>query len=157
MLPLLLDFVTRLYSLTGHPPIKKWLKQHTRTSMRYYTSTPPSQTPSFNSRDTDWVTTYLCKADSSGVLDKTCAPLREIENEARFYNGDYVSYLNSFAHIMWAIPDDREIICSWLPYAYAQALRLLDRSETNAMIWGKYPGKIFADAQKTLGAIETCE
>jgi len=157
MLSLILDFTTRLHALTSSPEIETWLSKHLQKSLRNYMGVAKGGMPDYSQRDRQWVTTYLCDVDSGGLLDSTCVPDRTVENQARFYNGDDMSYLSSFSFLFWRLRKSRPSICSWLPYNYENALRLLDRSESNAMIWGKLPGKIFADAQKTVGVIEACE
>jgi len=125
--------------------------------MRHYMGVSHPDKPDFGARDYAWTTTYICPVTEKGIVDSKCEKATDVENQGRFYNGDYVSYLNTFGRLLWALPEDPLNICGWLPDTYARALRLLDREETNAMVWGKYPGKIFADAQSTLGAIEACE
>ena len=165
MLPVFIEWVARLYHLTGHEPAKKWLMQFGALAPRLFTAVDGKGHPDFGARDRDaaedalngWRTIYMCKATDKGIADETCRKVTDVENEGRFYNGGYVAFLNAFGLVLGVDPSDPLKICDWLPDAYAASLALLTVYETNDYIWGKAPGQAFGMSQGALGAMEHCE
>jgi hypothetical protein len=164
MLPVWIEWVERIAVMYAHRPARDWLLDFVKMSARRHTVVDDSgrpdisraQTSSGDDGENGWRTVYQCRADAHGIQDATCRKLTSIENQAYFYPNGLIAYLNAFALVLDAIPEDPSAICRWLPDAYASALRSMER-EMGANVWGKELGQAYAMTQSALGALERCK
>lgn len=165
MMPVMVDWVQRLYLLYEHPPAKRWLLDFVRQSTRQTTvpngdgfpDVRAERAASGKNTENGWRNAYQCKVDrKKGILDETCTKITDWENANYYYGNGLVAYLNALALVAEVDPKDSLGLCRWLPEAYAYALRRMDRVELNDYVWGKSPGQAYAFSQRALGAILRC-
>lgn len=158
MMPILVDWIVRLYYLYDHAPARDWLLAYVQQSTKQSTVLDDAGLPDISAlRGAEgWRTVYGCKANRArGVLDETCEKITEFENSAYYYDNGLVAYLNALAMAGEVDEQGRLRLCEWLPDAYEAALRRLDARDLNQKVWGKSPGQAYAFAQRALGVIVT--
>lgn len=158
MMPIFVDWVIRLHYMFDHAPAREWLLQFVARSTKETTVLDNGVPDISEERGSDgWRTVYYCKADKTGILDKSCEKVTDFENGAYYYTNGLIAYLNALAIVGEVDPKDTLGLCKWLPAAYTRILGRLDREELNDFVWGKSPGQAYAFAQRAVGVLSTCE
>jgi hypothetical protein len=156
MLPVWIEWVSRLGRLYEHAPAKQWLIDFAKMSAARYTVLADGR-PDLSQEQSSggWRTMYRCIASKKQIRDDTCRKVTEIENEGAFYPNGLIAFLNAYGLVLEADPKDPAGICRWLPSAFADALKR-GESQSNNFVWGKELGQAHAFTQTTLGALERC-
>jgi hypothetical protein len=158
MAPVPVEWAVRTSRFLSHPALNAWVVRHGAQSAVNMTVLDATGLPDFTQTDSavGWRTGYQCTADSSGVLDATCARYTMGENNAYYYGDGLMAFLNLFGVVLMADPSDPTRICQWLPAAFGAQVTGMNDYDTNARIWGKNSGQAFAFSPETAGAISMC-
>lgn len=156
MLPVWIEWVSRLARLYDHAAAKQWLIDFAKMSAQRHTVLGDGR-PDLSQEQSSggWRTMYRCIASKKTIRDDTCRKVTEIENDGAFYPNGMIAYLNAYGLVLESDKKDPAGICAWLPSAFAEALKR-GEAQSNNDVWGKELGQAHAFTQTTLGALERC-